>query len=115
MAIGHNDVSATMVYNAAATGTKADVTTATKILVYSITIHNANAAEAYLQVFDAQSASVTVGTTAPTFVIGCDAATQIHCVFPKPILLGSGFTIASTTARAGATGATQEVTITYAA
>lgn len=101
------------VYNGSVNATKAEVTDDVNSLIHSITLLNATAAEAYLQVFDADADAVTVGTTAPTFVIGCDTLGQLHCVFPNPIRFSTGFTIASTTTRAGSTNAVQEVTITY--
>ena len=109
-----NDVGATKVYNGSINATKAEVTDNPSILIYSITLLNATAAEAYLQVFNADSADVTVGSTTPDFVIGVDATDELHCPFPKPILFNAGLTIASTTTRAGSTNAVQEVTITYA-
>lgn len=100
-------------YNGSVTGTAIEVTDNSNALIYSITLLNTTAALAYFQVFDADSANVTVGTTTPTFVIGVAASGTVHCVFPKPIRFTTGFTIASTTARADATGAIQEATITY--
>jgi len=102
------------VFNQSVNATKVEVTDDTKILIYSITLHNGSAIEGYLQVFDLDADDVTVGTTTSTFVIGNEATSQIHCPFPKPILFTSGLTLASTSTRANSTDSLQEVTITYA-
>lgn len=101
------------VYNGSVSNTKIEVTDNTNILIHSITLLNATAAEAYLQLFDADADDVTLASTTPNFHIGCDATSEIHCEFPKPIHFTTGFTIASTDARKGNSAAVQEVTITY--
>lgn len=101
------------VYNGTVNATKAEVTDNPNVLIYSIDRLNATAAEAYLQVFDADANDVTVGTTTPTFVLGSGAEGNPHSHFNPPIRFTSGLTIASTTARTGSTNAVQEVTITY--
>lgn len=114
--LSSNAVNAVKVFSAAVT-TVVDVTTDTKVLVYSISTFNTTAAIAYLQVFDAQSGSVTLGTTAPTYVFGMPLAAGGGLSFimlPKPILHTSGFCIAATTTRTGNTTASTNVTITYA-
>lgn len=111
--IGARDTDSTQVYNALVGGTKAEVTDDPNVLVYTIHILNTTAAVAYLQVFDADSADVTVGTTTADYVFGVAASGVRDIVLPKPIRHTVGFTVASTTARDGSTGANQEVTITY--
>lgn len=114
MTLGHFMSDSTITYNGVVGGTEVEVTDNADSLIYSITLLNLTAAIAYLQIIDADAADVTIGTTTPTFVIAVPASGSLHCSFPKPIRLTSGFTIASTTARGGATGANQEVLITYA-
>ena len=115
MALNKHSIGGAAVYSAA-TGAKADVTTDTKVLIHSISCFNTTAASLYLQVFDAQSANVTLGTTTPTFVISMAALAAVgrrDVAFDPPILFTAGFTIGSTTARAGATTGVGDVTITY--
>ncbi len=103
-----------VVYNGSVNATKVEVTDNAQSLIYTISILNATSAEAYLQIFDADATNVTVGTTTPTIVLGVGAEGNPHFDFSNhPILLTTGFTIASTTARAGSSNAVQEVTITY--
>lgn len=106
-------INAADVYTATATGTKAEVTTDSYSLIFSIHIANGTAAIAYLQVFDLAAASVTVGTTAPTYAFGVPAGETADLVFGKPIQHTTGFTIASTTTRTGLTTASQEVSVIY--
>ena len=113
MSLGAHDHDSTKVFNASVNATKQEVTDNPNSLIYSISLLNATAAEAYLQVFDADADSVTVGSTAPTFVLGVDQTRDQHFVFPKPIKFTTGFTVASTTTRAGSSNAVQEVAITY--
>lgn len=102
------------VYSGSVNATKVEVTDNAQTLIYTISLLNATAAEAYLQIFDADSADVTVGTTTPDIVIGVGAEGNPYYDFSAhPILLTTGFTIASTTARDGSTNAVQEVLITY--
>ena len=79
--------------------------------VRSICVHNTAAAKTYLQIFDALAASVTVGTTTPTRVIGViDEGTV---VLEVPWEFDTGLVIASTTTPTGNTGATTVVDIIY--
>ena len=114
--LSHQSVNAVKTFNASVT-TAADVTTDSKILIYSFTLFNTTAAAAYLQVFDKQSGSVSLGTTDPTYVIGIPAVASgghVQVMLPKPILHTTGLTIAATTTRGGSTTAAVETTITYA-
>jgi hypothetical protein len=106
-------VPASGVYTGTVSGTKVEVTANTKSTVFSVHISNTTAATAYLQIFDLATASVTVGTTTPTYVIGVQASGSVNLTFGVPIEHTTGFIIASTTTRTGATGAAQEVTIIY--
>lgn len=114
MAISETDhMNGGKAWNAAQAATKAAVTTDTQILVWSISLQNTTAAIAYLQIFDLQSGSVTVGTTTPSYVFGVPASGSAHYMFEKPFRLNAGFTVAATTTRSGNTGATVETTIVY--
>ena len=112
--IGPDDSPSAKVYFATNTGTKADVTTDTQILIWAIHICNNTAAKACLQLFDKQSAAVTVGTTAPDFEISLPASGSATFLFgEKPLKFSTGFTIASTTTPTGATGASTDVSISF--
>ena len=113
MVLGAKDHDSTIPFNASVNATKQEVTDNPNVLIYSITLLNATAAEAYFQVFDADADDVTVGTTTPTFIIGVEAGSQISVEYPKPVRFYKGLTVASTTARDGSTNAVQEATITY--
>ena len=100
-------------YNGSVNATKV-VVTAAPTLIQSISVLNATSAEAYLQLFDKATGDVTVGSTAPSLVFGVGAEGNPHFLFPKPIYFKTGLVIASATARAGASNAIQEISITYA-
>jgi len=69
-----------------------------------IQLQNANAAVAYLQLFNAAAtADVTIGTTAPTKVIKCEASVEKAIDFPHPPLFASGLCYAITTTPTGST------------
>ena len=100
-------------YNGSVSSTNLTVN-ASPTLIQTISVLNATSAEAYLQIYDKATGGVTVGTTAPSMVFGVGAEGNPHFLFPKPIYFPTGLVIASTTARAGDSGAVQEVNITYA-
>lgn len=101
-------------YSAQVAGTKLDVSTNVNHLVYYIYALNTTAAVAYLQIFDKQSADVTVGTTTPDLSFGIPANGALPLFFSDPVRFATGFTVAGTTARTGATGAALDVCIGYA-
>ena len=73
---------------------------------------NTTAADAYLQLFDAASASdVSVGTTVPDWVVQADANDpSVGDGLPTDgIIFDNGIVIASTTTATGNTAATQHV------
>lgn len=61
------------VFNAAVAATKV-VVNSRECLIHGLVVVNQTAAEAFLQVFDALTANVTVGTTAPDWVIPIPAS-----------------------------------------
>lgn len=103
-------------FSASVNATKQQVK-ATAGLVYGWQILNNTAAIAYVQVFNLASASVTVGTTVPDYVIplpgnsttGAGATINI----PIGITHSVGITIACTTTRGGNTGATCDVVMLF--
>jgi hypothetical protein len=70
---------------------------------------NTAAAITYVQVFDlAAVGSVTLGTTAPNFVIPMAVSTAYHFAFPqgKSLPFANGIVMFATTTPTGSTGAT---------
>jgi hypothetical protein len=98
--------SGSKVFSGTASSTKAGLADGMGSTVYAINLINNEAAKSYVQIFNLPAASVTVGTTAPLVSIGLPASGGLTLSFPRGwILGGSGFTIASTTTRAGSTTA----------
>jgi hypothetical protein len=72
-------------------------------LLHHLTIYNPNAAATYIQVFNKAFGSVTLGTTAPDYVIGVQPTTTV--IVPLDGLgmqFPNGVTLAATTAPTGA-------------
>lgn len=87
--------------------------------IYGITCVNNGTAIAYLQVFNKTSSSVTVGTTAPDYVVPIPAPASgsngagIREEYAKGLSFGTGITVACTTTRTGSTSATADVNVNY--
>lgn len=77
--------------------------------------YNPNATVAYIQVFDAASASVTVGTTAPDMVFGIPATGAANLEFTNGVNMGTAITLVCTTTATGSTapGTGLDLTIFY--
>ena len=89
--------------------------------VHSVHITNPNTVSLFLQIFDANAAAdVTLGTTAPNFVIAIPEGTSATLVggvdkdFPAPLRLSLGYVWAITTTATGATGPTSDCTLSSA-
>jgi hypothetical protein len=68
-------------------------------------VDNPNASQAYLQIFDANSASsITLGTTAPKLSFGIPANGAANLSISDGIRFLNGIVIAVTTTRTGGTG-----------
>lgn len=83
-------------------------------------LYNPNTAATFLQIFNKASASVTVGTTAPDFVIvlpGIAAASATGSAANNEIVMGiamsTGITIAATTTETGLTNPTNPIFCTF--
>lgn len=76
-------------------------------------VHNPNAAVTYIQVWNLASASVTVGTTAPTWTIGVPANGTANLELVNGILHGTGFTVAATTTATGSTAPSAACVCTF--
>jgi hypothetical protein len=84
---------------------------------FSIEVQNNDAAAAYLQVFDALAASVTVGTTTPGYTLLVPANALVQLQMPAGAFkhFATGMVIALTTSRSNSTnpGAAGTVHIHY--
>lgn len=106
----------TLPYSASVNATKAQVKGSAGT-VFGWSILNTTSAIAYCQVFDKASASVTVGTTAPDYVIPIPANSTTgagsNIFSEKGWSHANGITIACTTTRTGSTNAACDVLIFY--
>jgi hypothetical protein len=66
-------------------------------------MYNPNASAVYIQVFDVASASVTLGTTTPTYVIPLPASAGANVEFRNGITHSTAITVAVTTTATGST------------
>lgn len=66
-------------------------------------VYNPNASAVYIQVFDVASGSVTLGTTAPTYVISLPASAAANVEFALGITHSTAITLAATTTATGST------------
>jgi hypothetical protein len=66
-------------------------------------VYNTNASAVYIQVFDVASASVTLGSTAPTYVIPLPASAAANIEFTNGITHATAITLAATTTATGST------------
>lgn len=89
-----------------------DAVAATKVVVkaaagklYALRLVNTTGATAYLQIFDALTANVTVGTTVPNWVIRLGANESLSLPWVLPVDFANGLVIAGTTTAGGNTGA----------
>jgi hypothetical protein len=71
--------------------------------VFGYHLYNPNSTIVYVQVFDAPSASVTVGTTAPKFVLALPPKAVLDTQPAHAIGMSSGITVACTTTALGST------------
>lgn len=113
MAFNASDYISDSVWSGAVNGTVQNVNTNANNLIDGINIQNLTAAVAYLQVFDAAAANVTVGTTAPTWYIAIPASGNVQVFTPKPIKHTTGLSLASTTTATGSSSAATSVTVFY--
>ena len=92
---------------------------ATRADLRSLSVSNNTAAAAFLQVFCKPSASVTLGTTAPDFVVqlktNAGAGDERDIPFPIGVcyVTGTGLSVAGTTTATGSSTASIQVFATY--
>ena len=101
-----SQISGANLYDSTALDNTKDAVKASSGTVYLIEIDNsANAAASFVKLWDAASGSVTVGTTAPDWVIKIPASTKRTIPFPAGIAFGTALTAACVTA-GGTSGTT---------
>jgi len=93
---------ATPYYNAALLATK-QAASAAPCGLYGYHIYNPNTTDVFVQMWDLASASVTVGSTAPTLCLWVAAGGALDALFAKPIAFAVALTVAATTTAAGST------------
>jgi hypothetical protein len=80
---------------------------------YGYRIYNPNSAVVYVQLFNLASASVTVGTTAPTDVIPVPAGGFTDMRYPVPDAYVAALTVAATTTVNGSTAPGSALVATF--
>lgn len=107
-------------YQSALSSTKAQLKGTAGAFGGYINLYNPNTAVTFIQVFNKASASVTVGTTAPDFVItlpglatasgtGTDRNLEITC----GVLMSTGITVAATTTATGSSAPANAIVGTF--
>lgn len=115
MAVGPGDVQALANHHADALDDTKVLVKAGQTLVYGWHIKNDNAAQQYLQIFDAAAiADVTLGTTKPDLSIGVEGNDQSPLILPMPIPFALGIVIAGTTDNENSAAGDLNVELFYA-
>ena len=93
------------------------------VQVYGLKLVNTTAAAAYLQMFNTPASAVTLGTTAPAFVVRLSANETVWMPMTIPLAIsaagnalnvsGGGLSLAGTTTAGGSTGAAISVGLMY--
>lgn len=91
----------TAIYNNTALSSTKQAVNASAGNLYGYHIYNPNSVVIYIQMFNLASASVTVGSTAPTAVIAIPAGGWADATPGVPITFGTALTIAATTTSTG--------------
>jgi hypothetical protein len=80
--------------------------------VYGYSISNSGGSACYAELFNATPANVTLGTTAPTFVIPAPAGGGANLSFP-PVPFGTAISIAAVTSPGGSSTCAVAATVLY--
>jgi len=84
-------------------------------VISTVTIENPSNADAFLQLFDAATGDVTVGTTTPDYVIGgIPTGTHDHFVFPESMNFNTAITYSGTTTATGSTDPSTGLVVSFA-
>lgn len=103
---------ATFSYTAALSSTKTAIDASAGNL-YGYHIYNPNSVVIYIQCFNLASASVTVGSTTPSFVIVVPAGGWADSSYPVPITFSTALTVAATTTASGSGAPTTGLTANF--
>jgi len=79
--------------------------------IYAVTASNLNSAIAYIQLFDAISSTITVGTTTPNYVFPLPAGGGYDAQFIVPMTFSTAISYACTTTPTGAISPTSSLTV----
>ncbi len=79
---------------------------ASRTRVYGWKVQNLDNATAYLHLYDALEADVTVGTTVPTYSVWLPASGGDDLSIPEPLAFDVGLVVAATTGLTGSTAPT---------
>ena len=96
-------------FNSALSTTLVQMQDGAPVFVHDIEVSNINAADAFVQFFNAAStAAVTLGTTAPTYSLFVPAGDGVNRggmdkMFPVPLAFTAGLVVAATTTATGNT------------
>lgn len=96
----------TAIYNNTALSSTKQAVNASAGNLYGYHVYNPNAVVIYIQLFNLASASVTVGTTAPTAVIAVPPLGWADATPATPISFSTALTIAATTTSTGSSAPT---------
>ncbi|MBU6501176.1 MAG: hypothetical protein KGI72_05110 [Patescibacteria group bacterium] len=107
-------------YQSALSNTKAQIKGTAGIFGGYVMLYNPNTAVTYIQVFNKASANVTVGTTAPDFVIPLPGVASASATgsaanveFSVGIVMNTGITVAATTTPTGSTAPANAIMATF--
>lgn len=100
------------IYSASVGATKTQVKASAGQL-YGWYIYNSNSSAAYVQFFDVANASITLGTTAPTFALGIPASSGANVFTDSGIAFATAINWAATTTRTGSTAPTNTVDVNF--
>lgn len=100
---------ATRTYSAQVAGTVVNLDANMGVVIRSLVLVNTTAALAYVQIFKKPAAGVTLGTTTPDLVIPLLASGGVSLSDVSMKIPGTGVSLAATTTRTGAVGATVDV------
>lgn len=100
------------IYSASVGATKTQVKSSAGQL-YGWYIFNSNTSTVYIQLFDVANASITLGTTAPTFSLGVPAGAAANVFTEIGIPFATAINWAATTTRTGSTGPSNTVDVNF--
>lgn len=83
--------------------------------LFAFTIYNASNAVAYVQCFDqATPTDVSLGTTAPTWVIPVPTVASVSLALPQAVVFAKGLQVAATTTATGSSAPSSALDVALA-